>query len=253
MHSRSRRGLWNVCQWEARWASLVLSRGRGAGPPNPSERANEIGGGAKLCQPARGVLSRPVTGAGRRRSWPLRSPQRPSNAGRGRTRALPIGARRRPIQTDSGLERPRAEERAKSDVCCGRDHPPRNADRARKATSASPRRQPPALWSSRSGKTWGIGGSHEEKLRGGRRRRSDARARRLRAGGYARKEVKPGSRELAERRRVAGGLRDTQARLWEKLRGFLNAEERRKISTEETWVGNLSPVSKRERNPSAPS
>lgn len=31
--------------------------------------------------------------------------------------------------------------------------PPRNADRARKATSASPRRQPPALWSSRSGKT----------------------------------------------------------------------------------------------------
>lgn len=46
--------------------------------------------------------------------------------------------------------------------------------------------------------------------------------------------MKPGSRELAERRRVAGGLRDTQARLWEKLRGFLNAEERRKISTEET-------------------
>ena len=65
--------------------------------------------------------------------------------------------------------------------------------------------------------------------------------------------MKPGSRELAERRRVAGGLRDTHTRLWEKLRGFLNPEERRKISTEETWVGNLSPVSERERNRSAPS
>lgn len=96
-----------------------------------------------------------VTGAGRRRSWPLRSPQRPapepSNAGRGRTLVLPIGARRRPIQTDSGLESPRAEERAKSDVCGGRDPP--NADRTRKETSAPPCRQPPALWSGRSGKT----------------------------------------------------------------------------------------------------
>lgn len=59
--------------------------------------------------------------------------------------------------------------------------------------------------------------------------------------------MKPGSRELAERRRVAGGLRDTHARLWEKRRGFLNPEERRKISTEESWVGNLARYPERER------
>lgn len=83
-----------------------------------------------------------VTGAGRRRSWPLGSPQRPapepSNAGRGRTLVLPIGARRRPIQTDSGLESPRAEERAKSDVCGGRDPPQRRPNPQRDLCPALP-------------------------------------------------------------------------------------------------------------------
>ena len=214
-----------------------------SGWPNPRERTNEIRGGAKLCQSASRVLSRHRYwgGASAFLATEIAAPE-PSNAGRGRTLVLPIGARRRPIQTDSGLESPRAEERAKSDVCGGRD-PPTPTEPAKRPLPR-PADSPPHSGAAARERR-GIGGSREGKLRGGRRRRNDARPRTLKPGGCARKEVKPGSRELAERRRVAGGLRDTHTRLWEKLRRFLNPEERRKISTEETWVGNLSPVSER--------